>query len=170
MMRLLVFFIRRVDGQGSGWGVGGLDPAGHPVMWRPVAAAGVLLLKDLPYIEAFFGFGGVEREQLISLLQLRVVHLKERRSIKGYSPCTVHIHDIIVCVYMCSTSDSMCSCRLAYQDFFKDVIPSLKASFLLQRISFGIRSIPSNDSLRRCFSTPFCSNQTSYSVGLQKTH
>ncbi len=69
----------------------------------------------------------------------------------------------VLCV-TCSTSDSMCSCRLVYQDFFRDVIPSLKASFLLHSISSGMRFNPLNASLKRCFSTPSCSHQTSYSV------
>ncbi len=163
LMWLLVF-IGLVDGQGPGRGVRGLDPAGHPVMWRPLAAAGVMLLKDLPYEEALFGCGRIERELLTGLLQLRVIHLREKRKIKRRDDG----EEALKMTVMCSTSDSMCSCRLVYQDFFRDVIPSLKASFLLQSISSGMRFNPLNASLKRCFSTPSCSDQTSYSVGLQK--
>lgn len=159
-------FIRLVDGQGSGRGVRGLDPAGHPVMWRPLAAAGVMLLKDLSYEEALFGFGRIERELITGILQLRVIHLKEKRKVKGRDDGEEALNHGVMC--KCSTSDSMCSCRLLYQDFFMDVIPSLKASFLLQRISSGMSFKPLNASLKRCFSTPSCSNQTSYSNGLQK--
>lgn len=52
-------------------------------MWRPLAAAGVMLLKDLSYEEALFGFGRIEREQITGILQLRVIHLKEKRTVKG---------------------------------------------------------------------------------------
>ena len=57
------------------------------------------------------------------------------------------------------TSDSRWSCRLVYQDFFKDVMPSLKASLRLHRMSSGIRFSPLNESLRRCFSTPSWSSR-----------
>lgn len=77
-MRLLVF-IRLVDGQGSGRGVCGLDPARHPVIWRPLGAAGEILLKDLPHEETLFGFGGVQRVQIYRLFQLRVIHLKRKK-------------------------------------------------------------------------------------------
>ncbi len=130
----LLVFIGLVGGQGFGRGVHGLDPAGHPVMWHecPLAAAGMMLLKDLPY---------KRRDDGEEALKMTV---------------------------MSSTSDLMCSCWLVYRDFFRDVIPSLKASFLLQSISSGMRFNPLNASLKRCFSTPSCSYQTSYLVGLQK--
>ncbi len=52
-------------------------------MWRPLAAAGVHILEDLPEVEALFGCGGVEREQLSSFFQLRVIHLKKKIYIRG---------------------------------------------------------------------------------------
>lgn len=53
------------------------------------------------------------------------------------------------------TIDSRCSCRQVYQDFFTDIIPSLKASLRLHKMSSGIKFRPLKESLRRCFSTPF---------------
>ncbi len=130
-------------------------------MWRPLAAAGVMLLKDLPYEETLFGCGRIERELLTGLLQLRVIDLSEKILMKRRNDGEEALR--VLC-HTCGTSDSMCSCRLVYQDFFRDVIPSLKASFLLHSISSGMRFNPLNASLKRCFSTPSCSHQTSYSV------
>ena len=65
---ILLVLVGFVDGQGSGGGVGGIDPAGHPVVGSPLAASRVELLKDLPEVVALFGFGGVEGECLCSHL------------------------------------------------------------------------------------------------------
>ena len=73
---LVLVLVRRVDGQGSGRGVGGVDPAGHPVVGQPLGAARVQLLKHLAVVIGLLGLGWVVGEGLGGFLQLGVVHLR----------------------------------------------------------------------------------------------
>ena len=75
------------------------------------------------------------------------------------SCCIIHLGPTLT-----HTMDCRCSCRKVYQDFFIDIIPSLKASFRLHRISSGIKLRPLKDSLRRYFSTPCCLHRTNNTI------
>ena len=65
----------RVEGQGSGRGVSGVDPAGHPVVGQPVGTTWEVLLKDLPVVVSLFGLRGEVRKCCLCLLKLGVVNL-----------------------------------------------------------------------------------------------
>ena len=80
---LVLVLVRCVDGQGPGRGVGGVDPAGHPVVGQPLGAARVELLKHLAIIVGLLGLGRVVGEGLGGFLQLGVVHLTGGASILG---------------------------------------------------------------------------------------
>lgn len=74
--------------------------------------------------------------------------MKASTHLTGFVPMVTH------------TTDSRCSWRQVYHDFFTDIIPSLKASLRLHRISSGIKLRFLKESLRRCFSTPSCLPKT----------
>lgn len=123
-------------------------PFRHPVIWDQLAHfTNEFAFKYFSVIISFLGLRWAVRETCRGVGNLIICYLKR-----------ILLQRLTINWLFCKrllTLLSKWSWSISCHDFLTDETPSLNASFLLHKISSGIKDVFSNEERRRYFSTPF---------------